>query len=390
MEKKNLDNINSVIQNQIEKGQIAGAAIKVIHKNEICFQEVYGNAILETHTPIRKDTIFRMHSMSKPITTVAAMILFERGQLNLFSPVSDYLDGFCNQKVLTENGLEDVKSPVTIQHLLNMTSGIVYPDASFEAGRMMSKLFDEVQAAKHNGNPVNTLDFCNKIGQMPLEFHPGESWRYGASADILGTVIEVVSGKKLGQFLQEEIFTPLNMIDTAFFVPEEKRERFAQIYEYKEDQNKLEVFTGDFLAIFDYLAPPEFESGGAGLVSTIEDYSNFASMLANGGTYNGVRILGRKTVEHIATPQLTSKQALAYNWESLYGYSYGNFCRVMTDTAKAASNGSIGEFGWDGWSGCYFFVEPKEQLVMIYMLQRCDGTGTDYIRKLRNIVFGAL
>ncbi len=390
MVQRKLDRLSAVIQKEIDAGLISGAVIKVLHKNETCYQQEFGLADLENKNPLQRNSIFRIHSMTKPITAVATMILVERGLLTLLSPVSNYLEGFKNQKVLTKEGLVAVNKEVTIQELLNMTSGVVYPDESFEAGKLMGELFAEVEAAHHKGNPVNTLDFCNRIGQMPLEFQPGTSWRYGASADILGAVIEVVSGKKYSEFLQEEIFTPLHMIDTAFYVPKEKQDRFATIYDYKADSMRLEQFRGDFLALFDYAEPPTFESGGAGLVSTIHDYSNFASMLVNGGTYEGSRILGRKTVEYLATPQLTNEQLAAYNWDSLYGYNYANLMRTMVDKAKATSNGTMGEFGWDGWGGCYFLVDPIEELVMVYMVQRCGGSGPEYMRKLRNIIYGAL
>lgn len=389
MELSNLNYISTLIQSEIDNGFISGSAIKIIHNNETVFNQEYGVADLKSGEPITRDTIFRMHSMSKPITSVATMILYERGQLNLLSPVSDYLEYFNNQKVFTENGLANTKRQVTIQDLLNMTSGIVYPDGT-QPGQLMGALYDEIGKAHHNGNPINTVEFCNRMGQIPLAFQPGESWNYGASADVLGAIIEVVTGKKYGQFLQEEIFDPLNMPDTAFYVPEEKQNRFAKIYDYKEEKKTLVPFTDDFLAVFDYKNPPAFESGGAGLVSTIEDYSHFAMMLANGGFHNGTRILGRKTVEYIATPALNKEQLVAYNWDGVLGYNYGNLCRIMVDPTKTSSNGSIGEFGWDGWCGNYFFVDPKEKLIMIYMVQKCGGLGPDYIRKLRNIVYGAL
>lgn len=390
MEYKKLARLSDVIQNEIDNGFISGAVIKVIHNNETCYEDELGLADMEKQIPMTRDTIFRMHSMSKPITSIAAMILYERGQLNLLSPVSDYLEGFQNQKVLTKNGLVEAKRPVTLQDLLNMTSGVVYPDGSFEAGRIMGELYAEVEKAYHQGKQVNTVDFCNRIGHMPLEFQPGDSWRYGASADILGAVIEVVSGRRYSQFLKEEIFDPLDMKDTGFYVPQDKQDRFARIYDYIADEKKLVPFTDDFLAVFDYKTPPAFESGGAGMVSTITDYSHFASMLANCGEYNGTRILGHKTVEYIRTPQLTEEQLKAYNWDAMTGYSYGNLMRVMVDPAKACSNGTIGEFGWDGWCGNYVCIDPQEKLVMVYMVQRCGGSGPDYIRRLRSVLYGSL
>ncbi len=390
MEYKNLEQLSIIIQKEIDAGEIAGAAIRVIHNNETCYRDELGFADIEKKIPIQRDTIYRMFSMSKPVTAVAAMILYERGLLNLLAPVSDYLEGFQKQQVLTEAGFVPVNREVTIQDLLNMTSGIAYPDESFEVGRRMQKVFSEVESSYHKGIKVSTIEFANRIGQVPLEFQPGDHWKYGASADVIGAVIEVISGKSYGQFLKDEIFMPLNMIDTDFYVPEEKLNRFAKAYDYNAEMKSLIPFTGDMLAIFDYLTPPAFESGGAGLVSTIKDYSRFALMLANNGILGGVRILGRKSVEYLRTPQLTPTQAVTFNWDALAGYNYGNLMRSMVDPAKAASNGSLGEFGWDGWTGNYFMIDPKENLVMLYMIQRCGGTNPIMFRKLRSIIYGAL
>lgn len=390
MEYKNLERLSAVIQKELDLGQISGAAVRVIYNNEVFYQEELGLADIEKNIPIVKDTIYRLFSMSKPITAVAAMILYERGQLDLAAPVSDFLEGFRNQQVLTEAGLLPAERPVLIKDLLNMTSGIAYPDESFEVGLRMKSLFDEVQAAYHLNKQVNTVEFANRIGQIPLEFQPGERWRYGASADVLGAVIEVVSGKSFGTFLKEEIFLPLGMADTGFYVPEEKLDRFAKVYDYDQEQRKLVPFTGDMLAIFDFMTPPAFESGGAGLVSTIKDYSRFALMLANGGVHNGRRILGHKTVEYLTTPQLTKEQAIPFTWEQILGYNYSNLMRSLVDPVKAASNGTVGEFGWDGWTGNYFMVDPKEKLILIYMIQRCGGTNPKMFRNLRSILYGAL
>ena len=390
MQYTKLTQTSSIINREISVGNIAGAAIRVIHNNHIIYEDELGYADVENKKPIQKDTIYRMFSMSKPVTAVAAMILYERGILNLFSPVSDYLEGFKNQKVYTKDGLVDVKRPVTIQDLLNMTSGIAYPGEMLESERIMAKIFAEADKQYYGGNPIDTISFCNNIGSVPLAFQPGEQWLYGASADVLGAVIEIASGRKLSDFLKEEIFQPLGMVDTGFYVPKDKLERFAKAYDYKADEKKLVPFNGGFLCIYDYMKAPAFESGGAGLVSTVDDYSRFALMLANGGVYKGNRILGRKTIEYISTPQLTPKQQETFNWEQLVGYSYGNLMRVLVDPARAASNASVGEFGWDGWTGNYFMIDPKENLVMIYMVQKCAGTNPDLIRRLRSVIYSAL
>lgn len=386
----NLKHLKPIMENEINKGSIHGSAIRVIHKNQIVYQDELGFADKENGKPINRDTIYRIYSMSKPVTTVAAMILYERGLLDLLAPVSDFLDGFKNQKVITDNGLVEAKRPVTVSDLLNMTSGVVYPDMGFMAGRLMEELYTEVDNRWREGNPVNTIDFCNMIGERPLEFHPGERWRYGASADIVGGIVEVVSGKKLSVFLEEEIFRPLGMVDTGFYVPKEKLDRFSVLYEFIESKKQLEICNWSHLGLGDFKAPPAFESGGAGLISTIEDYSRFALMLANGGTYNGIRILGSKTIEFMTTPALNTEQLKTFDWESMKGYNYSNLMRVLVDPVEAASNGSVGEFGWDGWTGPYFFVDPKENLVMLHMIQKCGGGIPSLIRKYRSIIYSAI
>lgn len=390
MKKEQLEYLKPLLQKEIVAGAITGATIRVIHEDETVYDERLGLADREKQAPMAEDTIFRLYSMTKPITCAAVMILYERGQLQLLAPASDYLEGFQHQKVWTEKGLVDAAREVTIQDLLNMTAGVVYPDEGFEAGRQMDKLFKEVEERTEQNKPMSTIEFCNRAGRMPLEFQPGERWRYGSCADMLGGIIEIVSGMKLSEFLKKEIFEPLGMKDTAFYVPKEKLDRLAQIYEFKPELGRLEVFYNKFLGLKDYTTPPELEMGGAGLFSTMDDYSKFAQMLVNGGTYNGTRVLGRKTVEYMGTPQLTKEQAVSYNWDTQYGYSYGNLMRSLVDPVKGVTNGSVGEFGWDGWTGNYFFVDPKEKLVMLYMIQRCAGGNPILIRKLRQVIYSSL
>lgn len=390
MNKDKLNLIEPAIEKEINKGNISGASIRIIKDNEEVYSNQLGYANKEEKLPMKGDTIFRMFSMSKPITAVATMILFERGEIDLFYPVSQYLHGFKNQKVATAEGLVDTKKEVTIKDLLNMTSGIPYPDENFEAGIQIGRLYKDIKQKLESGHPTSTIDYCNQIGGVPLAFHPGESWLYGASADILGAIIEIVSGKKFSQFLKDEIFIPLGMVDTDFYIPCEKQNRFAQIDEYNVEQGRLTPFLDNHLGLNNYLTPPDFESGGAGLVSTINDYSKFALMLLNGGVYEGTTILGRKTVDFLLQNQLDEKQGSNFQWDSLKGYGYGNLMRILKSKSEAATNGSIGEFGWDGWTGNYFFVDREEKLIMLYMIQRAGAGTTDFTRKLRAIVYSAL
>lgn len=384
----NFESLDKAVLREIDNGGIIGANLCVIKDGSEIYKKSFGYADKENNKKMKEDTIFRMFSMSKLVTSTAVMMLFERGEIDLFDPVSKYLEGFKNQKVAGLNGeLAKPIREVTIRDLLNMTSGVMYPDDSTAAGREMIKLYEEMDKRMINGESVSTHEFTNRMGQVPLNFEPGEKWMYGSSADVLGGIVEAVSGKKFGEFLNDEIFKPLGMVDTGFFVHDEKRDRFAQVYIYSPEQDKLVPFIGTNLCMGRYRAQDGYESGGAGLVSTIDDYKKFALMLLNKGEYNGVRILGRKTVEFMAQNQLNEKQLHSLDWDSMKGYGYGNLLRVMMSTAQYGTNGSIGEFGWDGWTGNYVTISPKDNLVFLYFVQLCNGGSNDTTRKLRNIVY---
>lgn len=390
---KKVDYINTFLEHEVNQGLIAGANVAIWKDNKEIYFNSIGFADLDTKKKLKRDTIFRIFSMTKPITAVATMILYERGLLNLFDPVKKYLPGFKNQLVYVHqdsNETTPVQTSITIQQLLNMTSGITYPGNNNSSEKRMQKLYDEVDAKLRQGEPTNTYDFCNRIGEIPLLFQPGTTWNYGASADILGAVIEIISGMNLEDFYQKEIFQPLGMTDTSFYVPDDKRTRLSQLYEYKYETKQLVPYTDNFLCLNDYKENTKFLSGGAGLVSTIDDYAKFASMLLNGGTLNGTHILGRKTVEYMRKNQLTEEQLKTYNWPPLKGHGYGNLLRCMINTSVAGSNGSVGEFGWDGWAGTYVTINPEENMVLLYMIQRTNTGTNDTTLKLRNIVYGTL
>lgn len=369
-----------------------GAAVSVIHKGKEVFRNEYGMADREKNIPMEKNSIFRCYSMTKPVTSVAVMMLVEAGKLSLSDAVSIYLPGFRNQKVLTENGLVPVEREVTIQDLMDMTAGVVYPDASFPAGAVMQEMIDEYyRKIFEEDKPTSTYDLANLIGEQPLAFQPGTQWNYSFCADVLGAVVEVVSGKTYGEYLREAIFEPLGMVDTDFYVPEEKQNRFCQNYQYMPETKTLEPCTWQHLGLsYFHLKKPAFESGGAGLVSTIDDYARFVRMMLGKGTVDGVRILGRKTVEWMTQNHLNENQIKTLDWEALKGYGYGNLMRVMIDEEHAEMIGSNGEYGWDGWLGSYVCMDPKEDLAIIYVIQKCGGNGFRDVQVIRNIVYSAL
>jgi CubicO group peptidase (beta-lactamase class C family) len=386
-----LNRADDVIMDKIIKGEIMGASLCVIHHNDTVYRKEFGMADQAKNIPMTRDSIFRCYSMTKPITSAAVMTLVERGLLSLNDTADTYLPGFHDQKVLENGKLIPVKRPVTIQDLLDMTAGVTYPDASFPAGVYMQNMIDKYYADLENGTPTTTGDLANLIGKQPLEFHPGEGWRYSFCADVLGAIIEVISGKTYGEYLQETIFTPLGMVDTDFYVPVEKQNRFMENYEYKPETGKLEPCTWQHLGLsYMHKKKPAFESGGAGLVSTVDDYSRFVQMMLNGGTYEDTRILGRKSIDYMTSDHLTPQQAKMYDWDSLYGYGYGNLMRQMVDVHSSNGLGSVGEFGWDGWLGSYVAMDPKEDLAMIYVIQKCGGNGYRDVQVLRNIIYSAL
>jgi CubicO group peptidase (beta-lactamase class C family) len=270
--------------------------------------------------------------------------------------------------------------------LLGMTAGLSYPGDD-PAGQYAAKVFEEAHAAINAGSGIPTVEFMNRLGEQPLAFAPGTHWRYSTCADVLGAVVEVVSGKRFGEFLRDELFIPLNMVDTAFFVPEEKRHRFVTCYEHTADG--LAPWLGMNLACGVYDRDPAFESGGAGLVSTLEDYSHFADMMMNGGVWQGKRILSPASVKFLTTPQL-SDDVRRDMWDSLNGYSYGRLCRVCVEPDRVAGLAVKDEYGWDGWLGSYYCNFPNEGITLLSMQNTTNAGTSAVVRRVRNALLAAL
>ncbi len=384
------ETMDSLIEREVAEGRVKGASALVIHRNREIYYNAFGYADEEKGMSMKRDTIIRLFSMTKPVTAAAAMILMERGILDLWDPVSRYLPEFRQSMVWSEEKKCGIPAEreITVWDLLNMTSGIPYPDPAHEPGRRMDEVVKDLIARRNRGEMVSTRELLRQVSTVPLCFQPGEKWMYGFSADVLGGVIEAASGKRFGQFLREELFEPLDMKDTAFFVPADKLCRFAQYYDWTE-QEGLQVHRDSHLGEY-YGEDVAFESGGAGLVSTLDDYSHFASMLVHKGTYKGKRILGRKTVEFMAQNRLNPRQREDLTWDSVKGYGYGCLMRVLMDQGAAGYNGSLGEFGWDGWTGNYVAMDFQEELVLLYFIQLCGAGATPALRKLKTVTYGAL
>ena len=244
-----------------------------------------------------------------------------------------------------------------------------------------------------SGEKFSNVDICNELGKAPLLFHPGEGWKYGISADVAAAIVEVVTGVPYGEYLKKTVFEPLDMKDTGFFVEESQIGRLATMYSRIDAQGHLRESDEralEWLNLYAPTKPPYIESGGGGLYSTLEDYTHFVRMLAADGCYQGKRLLGRKTMEYIRKNQLNDLQMSWIDFDSIEGYGYGNFMRIMLKPQMAGSNGSVGEYGWDGLPGTYFMVDPKEELILVYMQQIEQGADLALRRKMRQIVYGAI
>jgi CubicO group peptidase (beta-lactamase class C family) len=383
---KSLEKLHPLLKSFVDKGP-AGCACSVTYQGETRFEDYVGLQDLESAKPITADTIYRIYSMSKVVTCVAALMLYERGLFLLNDPLEEYLPEFKDPKVyrMTEKGEKYITSAtrsIRIKDLFTMTSGLTYEGDGNETEREVKKVMQLLRRE----NTFNVRKLSVALAKIPLAFDPGTEWRYGLSHDVLGALIEVLSGKTFGEFLSEEIFQPLSMNDTFFKIPDEKKHRLCSLYVRNEEGSLLKNTRLDE----QYQPGTLFESGGAGLLSTLSDYSTFAHMLANGGELDGVRILGRKTVELMSTNHLTSDQLSFYNWDYLAGYGYGLGVRTMKSPPAGGSNSSIGEFGWSGLAGTWVLIDPKEKLSAVYMQQMMPNLEAYHQPRLRNVIYGSL
>lgn len=381
------EQITDLLASAVENGECAGISVMVRHCGEELLYTQAGLADIAGGRLIQRDSIFRLYSQTKPITAAAVMLLCERGQLDLMDGVDRYLPGFRDAKVIDATGhVTPAYRAPWIMELLSMTGGVSYPAAD-PAGQGAARVFTQAEDLIRQGSGMSTLDMINALGQQPLSFQPGSHWQYSACADVLGAVVEVVSGKRFGEFLREEFFRPLDMPDTGFWVSPGKRDRLVTAY--RRTSEGLLPWQGPHLACGIYDRDPAFESGGAGLVSTLEDYSHFAEMLLSGGVYEGRRILSPATVRAMTSAQLTP-QLRRDMWDSLAGYSYGHLMRVCDAPGQVGGLACEGEYGWDGWLGTYFENFPREQLSLLSMQNTCDTGTSRVIRLVRNVVLSSL
>ena len=375
-----------VMNAEVARGQYPGAVALVARKGKIAYFEGIGQRDPQAGAPMTKDAIFRLYSMTKPFTSVAAMMLVEEGRLVLSDPVSKYLPQLANLQVSVPRfdpdtgkavyALVPTERQMTIQDLLRHTSGLVY--GSFTNHAQVKELYAKVGVDWRDVTPAEQIE---RLAKVPLAHQPGTAWEYSLSTDVLGRVVEVVSGTTLSRFLSERVFTPLKMSDTAFLVTKEKAGRLAQPF-------ATDKATGKPIELLDVTVPQKNDAGGAGTAGTVGDYARFCQMLLNGGQLEGARLLSRATVSHMASDHLGNIR-IAGNLDR--GYTFGLGFSVRKETGLNPMVGSAGEFRWGGAAGTAFWIDPKEQMIVVFMTQNQPGAPRRYDRELfQQLVYQAL
>ncbi|MBQ4487376.1 MAG: beta-lactamase family protein [Oscillospiraceae bacterium] len=381
------DKLDSFIQDNVSKGFPAGMAVNVIHKGKTVYSSTFGT--MDGERPVREDSIYRLFSLTKPITATAVMQLVENGKIELDFPLKWYYTPFSDLMVSKDGKLEKPARDVTILDLLTMRSGFKYPDDT-HAGKEMGRIWGEQTERIRNGDPWTTAQFISEMAKAPLSFDPGEKWEYGSSADVLAFVIEQVSDMRFSDYLKKNIFDRLDMYDTDFYVPKEKADRLMTCYRFDENGKNVKHENVNELCITDVFEPPVFESGGAGLFSTIGDYTKFVKMLMGEGNKDGIHILGRNTVSFMRQCIVPSAVTAPACWESMRGQGYGALMRVMEKRTKSGMLYHENTYGWDGLLGCYFSIDPTEELgLVLFMQQLYQGCG-DFARRMQNLIWGLL
>ena len=378
-----LNRINSVMREHVEAGRLAGASGLIARNGKVVFHETWGD--------YKPDTIVRMYSMTKAITGVAAMILYEEGRFSLTEPVSKYLPEFSRMRVAKESTdatgkriyyTVPAERPITIRDLFRHTTGLDYAGPKDENGENAYK-----KLGVDGGAPLVSFDLAEAVKRLataPLNDQPGSMWRYGYSIDVLGRLVEVVSGKTLDQFFEERIFRPLGMKDTAFFVPEEKWNRLAVLYRPKTGGG-IERSTA--AAQDSFKKKPALLLGGAGSVGTLDDYARFCMMLLNDGELDGVRILSRKSVELMRSDHLGNLPRAGLLGD---GYGFGLTFAVNLGPGKSATVGSQGEYYWGGAAGTSFWIDPKEHMMGVFLIQVLPPTNIPAGEQFKRMAYLAL
>ena len=385
-----LERLHTLMQQQVDQKQLPGIVTILARHGKVVDYRVYGQRDMASGAPMTKDAIFRAFSMTKPITAVAMLILYEQGQWLPMDPISKFIPEFAHLRVFKGTDaagniiLEEPVHPPTMQELLTHSAGFTY---GFFGNSPVDKEYEKAAVMQSK----SLQEMIDKLAKIPLMYQPGSRWAYSASMDIQGYIVEKLSGQSLPDFMQEHIFKPLGMKDTGFFVPAEKRSRFVTMY--RSDDKGVVVPAPGFGG--EYAAQPTMPSGGGGSVSTAEDYFKFAEMLANGGELNGVRIVSPAAVQlmssnHLAPNLLTGEFGIGPH-TMRPGFGYGYNCAVVFDPPAANLPEGRGTFFWDGAAGTWFWVDPANDVVFVGMIQRLLGPMSPNVEYWsRSVVYQAL
>jgi CubicO group peptidase (beta-lactamase class C family) len=385
-----LARLSTVFGKEIEDKKLPGAVMMVARKGKLVYVTALGLRDPKSTDAMRTDTIFRIYSMTKPIVSVAAMVLVEDGKLQLMDPVAKWLPAFKDVKVWTESGEVAAQRPMTVQDLLRHTAGLPYGEltqnVAVKEALIRAGLF-KPGVIEFDVRDMTGAEQVDRLASIPLLYQPGTTWEYSLASDVLGRVVEAASGKRLGVFMAERVFVPLRMTDTAFWVPEGKRGRVAEPL----DKDPL---TGTPIRLIDVSKEPGNDSGGAGGVGTAGDYLRFSQMLANGGILDGQRVLSRTTVRLMTSDHLGSRIALAPTpGGGVLGastYTFGLGFAVRPSDGIAPVPGTAGDFNWGGYAGTRFWVDPKEQLVGVFMVQSMGALRAYHRELFRQLVYQAI
>ena len=383
-----LSRIGTWMQGYIAQNKLAGTIAMVVRCGKVVYLERFGLMDLEAAKPMQFDTIFRIYSMTKPISSVALMMLYEQGLFHLTDPISDFLPEFNGVKVWVNEGeLTGLTRPITVQDLLRHTAGFSYGGYA-ETGSPVDEFYDRADLFNKD---ITLEEMVGRIADLPLAYQPGEGWRYSVATDVAGRLVEVLSGMSLATFLAEKIFQPMGMTDTAYWVPPEKAHRFAALYGPTETSALAAI---DAAIGGDYSPAVKLHAGGHGLVSTAADYLRFAQCLLNEGELDGARLLGRKTVE-LMTANHLPPALLPIEYNGIVGtprpgIGFGLGFSVVLDPPRAGIMGSAGDYGWGGYAETYFWINPVEQLIAILMTQYMPSLTYPIRNDFRTLVYQAL
>lgn len=379
MSSQRLARLTSEMKQLSDSGQLSGVVTMVAKGGKVVHFEASGKRDVASGAPMKKDSIFRIYSMTKPITGVAMMMLFEQGKWQLNDPVSKHIPEFANLKVAKVNSATGAATqvppdhPMTMRELMSHSGGLTY---GLFGSTAVDKMYSEANVLDPN-QPMQAM--IDKLGKIPLLFPPGERWHYSVSVDVQGYLVEKLSGKPFAEFLKERIFDPLKMPDTAFYVPAEKMDRFAAFYTYDKERKLVFHPSGD------YTKAPALPSGGGGLVSTASDYMRFCQMLLNGGELDGQRLLSPLTVKLMRTNMLPASAS-----SMSPGTGFGLDFAVVGDPAAAGGYGGEGAYYWGGYAGTWFWIDPVYDLIVVGMIQH-RGDGLPDLRGLsRQLTYSAI